>query len=290
MKARILGIGLLAACSSGDPCQVNGDCAAGESCSAEHTCAVDEPGPSLDAGGESIQTCMPNHDGVIERDEIVILVPGSANFRISGETEVDLEGTKDASGTRQWNLAGALTGDADVPVTTAPLAGTWFAGEFPDGGFTTPLTGEYASDLLGIYAVASDKVQILGAASKDSGITQTELTYDPPLDALAFPLREGQSWEGESTVTGMASGVYSTFTDAWKQEVDAHGELTTPYGSFPVLRVRLALSRTIGLYTTTTTAYAFVAECFGTVATVTSRANESADEFTTAAEVRRLAP
>ena len=100
----------------------------------------------------------------------------------------------------------------------------------------------------------------------------------------------GQHWQGQSTVTGTALGVFSVFSDAWQQDVDAHGELVTPYGTFPVLRVRLRLSRTIGLLTTTTTTYAFVAECFGTVATVTSRSNESALEFTTAAEVRRLAP
>jgi len=41
---------------------------------------------------------------------------------------------------------------------------------------------------------------------------------------------------------------------------------------------------------TVTRSDAFVAECFGPVATVTSQTDEQNDEFTNVAEVRRLAP
>ncbi len=291
MDRRFGVLAVVASCGQASPpCDVNGDCVAGESCSANHVCVVEDAATGLDAGPDSAAACTPNHDGVIDRDEVVILVPATANFRTSSETTVDLVGTKNPDGTRHWDLSGVLAGDHDTAVATAPLAGNWFASQFSSGQFVTPLSGPGATDLLGVYAASTAKVQILGAASKASGLTQTQLTYSPPVDAFAFPLHMGQHWDGRSTVTGTALGVFSVFSDTWQQDVDAHGDLVTPYGTFPVLRVRLELARTIGLLTTTTTTYAFVAECFGTIATVTSRSNESALEFTTAAEVRRLAP
>lgn len=291
MDRRFGVLAIVAGCGQASPpCEVNGDCAAGEACSVNHVCVVEDAATGLDAGPDSAAACAPNHDGVIDRDEVVILVPATANFRTSGETTVDLVGTKATDGSRHWDLSDVLAGDHDAVVATAPLTGNWFASQFSSGQFVTPLSGAGATDLLGVYTASTTKVQILGAASKESGLSQTQLTYSPPVDAFAFPLHMGQHWQGQSTVTGTALGVFSVFSDAWQQDVDAHGELVTPYGTFPVLRVRLRLSRTIGLLTTTTTTYAFVAECFGTVATVTSRSNESALEFTTAAEVRRLAP
>jgi hypothetical protein len=271
-------------------CEVDGDCNAGEACGADHVCVDQMPPTGLDGGPDSAVACAPNHDGVIARDEIVIIVPTSVPFRTSGETAVDLVGTKHPDGTRQWDLSGALAGDHDSMVATAPLAGTWFASQFSSGQFITPLSGAGVTDLLGIYAAKEDTLQILGAASKESGLTQTQLTYDPPVDTLVFPLHMGQHWETRSSVTGAANGVPVLFTDVWKADVDAKGDLVAPYGTFPVLRVRLQLARTVGLLTTTTTTYGFVAECFGTVATVTSKSNDSALEPTTAAEVRRLAP
>src|SRR5688572_11283145 len=262
---RFLGVLVFAlGCSQASPeCDVDGDCATGEACRADHVCVGKPASTGLDGGADSAVACAPNHDGVIARDEIVIVVPTSVNFRTSGETPVDLAGTKRPDGTRDWNFSGALAGDHDTMVATAPLASTWFASSFAGGQFITPLSGAGVTDLLGIYAATADKVQILGAASKESGLSQTQLTYDPPVDTFAFPLHVGKHWQTNSRVTGTASGVPSLFTDVWKADVDATGEVVTPYGTFPVLRVRLSLARTIGLLTMTTTTYAFVAECFG---------------------------
>jgi hypothetical protein len=46
----------------------------------------------------------------------------------------------------------------------------------------------------------------------------------------------------------------------------------------------------VGALVTTPHSFAFVAECFGTVASVTSQSYEPLDDFTNAAEVTRLAP
>ena len=268
--------------SATPPCEVNGDCPAGLACAADHECHATDAAPLPDGGADAAAPCQPDHDGAIARDEVVILVPASITFRVSGETPVALTGT-------HWDFSGALAGDRDVAIETAPVAGEWFAAEFPAGQFTTPLAGP--GDLLGVYdASAPAAVAVLGAASRMPGLQRTELVYDPPVDAFELPLHPGQHWEGQSTVSGTAQGVPALFTDSYTSDVDASGEVVTPYGTFPVLRLRLQLSHTVGLVTTTTLTYAFVAECFGTVATVTGRTNDTMPEFTTAAEVRRLVP
>jgi hypothetical protein len=91
-------------------------------------------------------------------------------------------------------------------------------------------------------------------------------------------------------VSGTASGVAAFYTEKYDQKVDARGELVTPFGSFDVLRVKVVLTRTVGAVITVTRTYAFVTECFGTVASITSNANELQEEFTTAAELRRITP
>ena len=61
--------------------------------------------------------------------------------------------------------------------------------------------------------------------------------------------------------------------------------------AFDVLRVKVVLVRTIGvLPSTTIRTFAFVTECYGTVATVTSKKDDANEEFTVAAEIRRIAP
>lgn len=55
--------------------------------------------------------------------------------------------------------------------------------------------------------------------------------------------------------------------------------------------MKIALVRTIGvLPSITIRSFAFVTECYGTVATVTSNDNEANAEFTAAKELRRIAP
>jgi hypothetical protein len=271
---------LLAACgNAAPPCEVNADCPAGLVCSADHAClAIDAP-LGLDAAGDA-PACHPNHDGTIERSELVILVPARVSFRTSGETPIDLTGP-------HWDFSGALAGDRDVAVETAPVAGAWFAAKFPSGQFTTPLAG--GGDLLGVYDAATENtVAILGAASPMAGLSQTELVYSPAVHAFELPLHVGQHWGGTSSVTGTAQGVPALFTDTYTTDVDASGDVTTPYGTFPVLRLKLVLRHQIGLATTTTVTYAFVAECFGTIAAVTGKPNDTT--LATVAEVRRLVP
>ena len=81
-------------------------------------------------------------------------------------------------------------------------------------------------------------------------------------------------------------------TDTYELAADVRGELHLPYVRFTdVLRVRtLVTSRpSVGGGATTRRQVGFWAECFGEVGRATSRANEAAEDFTTAETQRRLA-
>jgi len=80
------------------------------------------------------------------------------------------------------------------------------------------------------------------------------------------------------------------YAETYSFSVDAHGTLKTPLGPFPVLRIRSKLDRLFGILASQERSVLFVAECFGTVAAIDAVSGETADDFTKAASVRRIAP
>ena len=82
----------------------------------------------------------------------------------------------------------------------------------------------------------------------------------------------------------------SVYSESYESLVDAVGVVATPYGEFPAHRVRVRLTRTVGISTVTVRSFLWVSECFGTVATTVSEDFEDEVEFTSAAELRRLSP
>lgn len=110
------------------------------------------------------------------------------------------------------------------------------------------------------------------------------------MTVLRFPFEEGDGWVTDSTVSGVALGVVTAYSETYTSSVDKRGAMTTPFGEFPVLRVHTDLERTIGFSVTNTQTHIFVAECFGTVASVASTDGETSTELNDVAELRRLAP
>jgi hypothetical protein len=243
-------------------------------------------GGAAQGGGGASGVCTPNHDGVIERAEVPLAAGLDAKFLVAADASFDTAGEPSGGGT-VWDLAGSFPGDHLVLAETQPMAGKWFASTFPTATYATRLADD--SDLLGVFEVSGDALSLLGVVSPEDGLTKTELTYDPPVVVLSFPLEAGATWSTSSTVSGLAEGFFATYFEDYDSAVDAEGTLETPFAAFPVLRVRVDLTRTAGLVTTKRT-FAFVTECFGTVGTVVSQDNELASEFSSASELRRLSP
>ncbi|HVY47471.1 MAG TPA: hypothetical protein VHB21_16395, partial [Minicystis sp.] len=243
-------------------------------------------GAGTSAGGGP--ACAPNHDGVITRAEVPIEAGLSAKFETATNVTFATSGTAKPDGTRDWNMVGPFSGDHLDLVETIPMSGQWFEPDFAGATYAAKLSD--TSDLLGVFEVTADALLLRGVVSPQGGVQKTELTYDPPVAALQFPLSVGASWSANSTVTGFAQGVYSAYTENYSNSVDASGTLEAPFGTFDVLRVKTTLTRVVGGIPTVVRSFGFAAECFGTVATVVSQNDETEDEFSSAAELKRLAP
>lgn len=285
---------LLAACSSSDPatCDDHSDCPSGF-CRADRTCAPDDQpdaGDVPDAPGEvdAPAGCAPDHDGTVTRDELVMAPGQVARFRVATDVDVDTAGMQGAGGARTWSFTAAATGDRDLAVTLLAPAGTWWAATFPEASYAVQLSAE--SPLLGVMRLDDAGVALLGVVSPEAGSFRTELTYDPPVPFLPTPLGPNTTFNVTSTVTGLAQGVAVFYTERYQGRVDAVGDAATPFGTFPVRRIAVDLTRTVGAAITTRRSFAFVAECYGTVATIASQDYESGSEFTDAAELWRLTP
>ncbi|MAQ18153.1 MAG: hypothetical protein CMN30_25570 [Sandaracinus sp.] len=305
---------LLGGCAdNGTPqCAVGADCASGM-CRADGSCVPldDDAGPGpvdagegtdasapgdggvepMNDGGADVDgggLCAPNHDGTITASEIPLRAGLRATFRVATDVTFDTAGEDLGGGRRRWDLTGPFPGDESQLVETRDPAGAWYADDFPGASYVTELSVE--SDLLGVFAVEADSLDLLGVVSPEEGFTETHLENDPAVPALQFPLALGDSWETTTSVSGLASGVGSFYTETYESEVDRAGELVTSFGTFEVLRIRTELTRTVGLAVTTVVTFAFVAECFGTVAQMRGQDYDTDQELGELAELRRLVP
>lgn len=231
--------------------------------------------------------CQPNHDGVIERDEVPLRTGLNAKFRVATDVTFDTTGTMEG-GTRVWDLAQTFPGDETVLVELTALQGRWFASEFPEADYATRLSAD--QDLLGVFEIAENGLFLQGVVSPQDGLTATELTYDPPVATLEFPIREDSVWQTDSDVSGTALGAPVFYDESYVYTPAGRGTLRTPFADFEVMRLRVDLERTQGLLTTNIRSYIFVSECFGTVAVIRSTDNEPDAEFSDVSELRRLAP
>jgi hypothetical protein len=293
-------------CADGEMrCRVGADCPSGL-CLSSGVCALpqdagmpdavvidrsdtnvlfDDTGVPVDSG---VRVCAPNRDGIVSRDEVPLRPGLRATFRIGTNAMVSTAGTM-TGGMRTWDFSGAYAGDMDELTTLMEPGANWWAAMYPTATHAARLSS--SADNLGVFQITDDALLLLGVVSPEAGVTQTRLTYTPPVTVIAFPLQDGSTFTTTSSVSGTALGVIAAYTEEYNSVVDASGTLITPYGSTPALRVRTEMTRRSGLVTLTTLRqFTFVAECFGIAGLVTSNARESSIEFTTAAEIRRLAP
>lgn len=288
-------LSLLAACAAGSPigssCESGADCESGacndgvcvEAEGGSGAGGEDAAGAGSSSGGQGAQggetsggggegggLCSFGHDGEITRDEVPIQAGLSAKFRVAEGVTISTQ-PEIVDGTPTWDLSVALSGDETTLLETLAMDGTWYASLFPNASYAARLS--QGADLLGVFQATSTELLLLGVVSPTDGAFRTELEYDPPVPVLQFPLEVGDSWTVDSTVTGYANGVFGVYFETYDNAVDTRGDVITPFASFDALRVKVDLTRTTGAIITTQTSFAFVTECFGTVATMVSQYN-----------------
>jgi hypothetical protein len=248
--------------------------------------------PPYDSGALPQLACVPNLDGQIDATELQPALDNPVKYLVSppGTTRsVDLVGTVDAQGHQVWDFGSDYADDESATITATGIAGKWYASSFPSATFVAPF--DAGDTIEAVYAYNTVAIVLLGLASHDPGALQTLLVYAPPVALYKFPLHVGQAYSSAGTITnGTLRGIPYAGTDTYDISVDASGQLTLEAYTFTqVLRVRttatVAPSAGQSVVTKQTS---FFFECFGEVARATSQPNETQDNFTTAAELRRL--
>ncbi|MDB4928831.1 MAG: hypothetical protein JWM10_1315, partial [Myxococcaceae bacterium] len=241
--------------------------------------------PAADAGPR----CAADRDGVITRAEVNFLVGASVLYAVNEEgatvTPVDLTGTM-VEGVRRWDYSAARAEDRRVLDEVMRPTGRWWSARYPDATYAAML--DRTANILGVYRASATALELLGTVSVAENATN--LTMSPPVVVLRFPLRVNDTWTQSVTATGFYNFTPLTNVTAYTTRVDAAGEVWTPAGRYPSLRVRTDLDQTIPftVIRRTKRTYTFLSECWGVVARIASVDNETADPFTRASEYRRL--
>jgi hypothetical protein len=247
--------------------------------------------PVGDPDDDRVFECLPDLDGTITAAELPVALGITGDYWVSpAGSQVDLAGAVDDRGVRVWDFGTEAADDQRVALGAEPLAGRWYAGSFPGGQFVLAdgeVEGVYHRDDQGLW------LHGLASAEENPAGGTTLLVYQAPVALLRFPLEVGDAWVETGVVMGgTLAGLPYNGTDTYTISVDESGELRVPYVTFEqVLRVRthVEVAPAAGGITTTQRQVSFLFECFGEVVRVVSRADESAEDFSVAASLRRFA-
>jgi hypothetical protein len=248
-----------------------------------------------EAGTLAPLSCVPNLDGVIDSSELQPALGVAAKYLVNpaGTTRmVDVAGSTDASGHLVWDWGASYGDDRVASIEASALQAKWYASSFPNGQFATAfdagdtLEAVYAQDDTGLY------LQGLASTEENPPEGETLWVYAAPVQLYAFPLKPGTTWTSSGTIRqGMVRGVPYAATDTYQGTDDATGQLVLPDFTFTQAhRLRFVVTTTFsaGGAPQVHRQVSFLFECFGEVGRAASQAGETSDDFTTAAEQRRL--
>lgn len=279
-------------CLSNDDCG-GAPCVAGRCHKAPPDLSVGDAGAPIDLAGEdpvddgAAVLCSPNHDGVIDRDEIVILVGAGPGYAVNTPGTTIPVNLEPQNGVWDFSSPPDYQGGSEVQAFDQLLSakGQWWSPDFPTASYAMQAPG--GQDLLIVMRSGPDREEALGYVSQSN--QATELTYDQPIPLWQFPLAPGKQWTATANVTGRADYVLVAESETWEIQVLARGTTKVPLGTFDSLQLRIHMTQVLGFQRTTRYVYQHVAECYGQLARIRSQDNESSASFTTAAERRRLA-
>jgi hypothetical protein len=239
-------------------------------------------------------TCLPNLDGQIDATELQVALNVPVSYVVSApnKTEtVDLVGQVDSSGGVVWDYSQSLASDVLVTIQASPLGAQWYAASFPAGQWSAPL--DVGDTLEAVYNADSSAMYLLGFASTQEAPKEgkTLVVYATPVAFYRFPIKPGSSWISTGQVTGgMLRGLPYAGNDTYDVTDVAVGQmLLHDYTFTQVHRVKSTVTAAPSVGEAAVTRQdSYLFECFGEVVRATGRTGETNDNFTTAAEVRRL--
>lgn len=239
-------------------------------------------------------SCVPNLDGKIDVGELQAALGIPVRYLVNpagSSRPVNVAGATTTAGTRDWDLATDYADDQVATVQAEALGAQWFASHFAGGQWVAPL--DLGGRTLGVYSQDTEALSLHGYASPEEAAPEgkTLVVYAAPVALYRFPLEVGKSWVAVGTVSNATlRGIPYAGRDTYQMKVDAAGQLELPDLSFTqVLRVRTTttIEAAVG-QSVTRRQVGWLFECYGEVARAAAPDGETADDFTQAAELRRL--
>lgn len=237
-------------------------------------------GPDAGSTGEREDICLPNLDGVFERDEMPAQLRNAVSYLVAQNVNVDLRGS-------EIDLRSEFSGEEKISLVALPLEGQWFANEFAADSIVVPLSG--AGDTLGVLRLAQSALTLVGIVSILEG--HTILHYQSPIDLYRFPLSVGSTWTSESAVTGTLASVPYNGTDRYEIQVPSIESVLLPHLRFTsAYRVHTTVTSDSGAagVIVTRQQISLLSECFGEITRALSQDNETDINFTAASELWRF--
>lgn len=253
--------------------------------------------PMADAGTDGgVFTCLPNLDGKIEASELKAVLNAPVNYLVGNNRTVNLAGKDDGQGHLIWDFSQDFADDGYITIQAWNLNDKWYQELFPDGHWSAPIDALATTD--GVYSADDEAIYLLGLVSaaepkkdaQNQPIHDTLAIYDKKVAVYRFPLLPGSSWTAVGNVKdGYYRGVKLDFSHTYEITDDGLGRLDLHTLSFEQAhRIRTTLTMKAGATSEVKRQTGFVFECFGEVTRATSDFGEANDDFTTAAELRRL--
>lgn len=238
-------------------------------------------------------SCLPNLDGKIDANELAPAIGVTANYITSPANQtrpVDLVGGQQ-DGKTTWTFNQTDPDAKLAAIVAVPLKGKWYESSFADlpDAFVIPVDAGDTSE--GVYTHDSVSFALHGVASTQDGANKTLLVYTTPIALYQFPLTVGLNYTVTGEITnGTFQGLPFAGRTTYEVKVTAAGEVLLPqYDIQQALKVTTKITNepSAGI-TTITRQTSFLTECIGEVVRATSQLGEPNEDFTTAAEIRRL--
>lgn len=237
--------------------------------------------------------CRGNNDGIIDRTEFTYAIGVSVNVlrnQPGSIVAVDHVGKVDEKGIRIWDFRETQATTQDTVRTVDPT-GKWFLSSFPQANLLIPTSfSGMEGTVYQVLRYTEDMLLLQGIASEqDNPETQRVLLpYDQPIPLLRFPLQDGKEWVVNASTQGKVGTLPLASTDTYQIRVVGRGSVKLPNIQFDnALRIFITVrQRFIGGQTRQLYQILFFHECFGEIARIESKDNETNEAFDRATLLR----
>lgn len=239
-------------------------------------------------------SCLPNLDGRIASNELAAAIGTPIRYVVSPpgvERTVDVAGSNADEGRRAWNFSTDFADDQELVIVPKTTEGAWYADSFAPDAFVAPF--DVGGRVETVSRLDDEGLWLLGLASSEADPPEgrTLLVYEDPVLLLPLPVEVGQSLVSTGElVDATLRGLPYAGRDIYEVSVEAMGSLELPALTFEQVhqvRTRVTVEPAVGA-SESRIQISYYGECFAEVARAVSLPDETDDNFTTAAELRRI--